>query len=158
MQASTAKVFCAQVCEITLCSQEDLQQSLVDSCYETCACETQGLSLGSTYYTSGTLQPSIAFCYTQAGRPPSDGSYFTQADIAAYDEIFNLPPNTCPVGVTIITGANGNNSTPVNPVSVQSLMSRQFQSNATPPSAILALFMLIALKIATTTVARAGTP
>ena len=38
---------CARVCAVTVCpsSKAFLQQSPVDSCYEDCACQTQGLSL-----------------------------------------------------------------------------------------------------------------
>ena len=74
--------------------------------------ETQGLSLGSTFCTPGTLQPGVVFCYTEPGCPPSDGQYFTQADIMSYDEIFNTPPNTCPNGATtLISGTTTGNST-----------------------------------------------
>src|SRR5271154_4588623 len=71
---------CIEVCQVTLCTDTDLQQSLVDSCYEECACETQGLSLGSTFCTGGIPAPGLVFCYTEPGCPPSDGAYFSQGD------------------------------------------------------------------------------
>lgn len=100
------QTLCARVCAVTVCLTDFLQQGLVDSCYEGCACETQGLSLGSTTcVASGTPQPGLVYCYTDPGCPPSNGHYFSQADVTAYDQIFNLPPNTCPLGATtMLTG------------------------------------------------------
>ena len=97
---------CVQVCEITLCTNNALQQSFVDSCYENCACETQGLSLGSTHCSGGAAEPGLVFCYTAVGCPPSDGQYFTQADL-------NSGSNVCPNGATtMLTGTNNPTAPP----------------------------------------------
>ena len=103
---------CMQVCEITLCTDSALQQSFVDSCYEDCACMTQGLSLGGTHCSGGAPEPGLVFCYTAVGCPPSDGQYFTQADLNSYDANFGTGPNVCPNGATTMLTGNNTGSVP----------------------------------------------
>jgi hypothetical protein len=91
------KTLCRRVCAVTACSVPSLQQSLVDSCYENCACQTQGLSFNGICVGS-SREPGLVFCYDTPGCPPSNGHYFTQGDLTSYSQIFGVPMNTCPLG------------------------------------------------------------
>jgi hypothetical protein len=101
------KTLCRRVCAVTVCSTTFEQQDFVDACYDDCACQTEGLSFDGICVSGvGTPEPGLVFCYDAPGCPPTNGQYFSQADLTSYSQIFNVPFGTCPLGQANLIDGN----------------------------------------------------